>query len=165
MQVTERYEFREDLLPVCLLRTRCSLHAEDAAGVFSHFRSLCERRIRFVAVSDVRAAERLPDLASVRSFGEEAKRFTVEGARWSVGGGAIIVGSRLMRSALNGIAWLYHPDNPAFFCGDMRWAMHWAVETLTTNGIAIPPAVREFARAQEVAETASPIPGRQASTK
>jgi hypothetical protein len=145
--VTGRYEFREDLLPICLLLTRCALHAEDAAGVFSHYRALCERRIRFVAIADVRAAEGLPDAATFRRFGEEAKRFAVEGAPWSMGA-AIITGSRLMRRALNGLAWLYHPERPQFFCGDMRSAVDWAVKTLTTNGIAIPPAVQEFARAQ-----------------
>ncbi|HKO94021.1 MAG TPA: hypothetical protein VJU61_22860 [Polyangiaceae bacterium] len=145
-----RYEFREDLLPICLLLTRCTLHAEDAARIYSHYRALCERRIRFVAVSDVRAAKSLPDLATCQSFGEEAKRFAVEGAPWCIGG-AIIVGSPLIRGALNGIAWLYHAEsNPQFFCGDMRTAVNWAVETLTTNGIAIPPSVQAFARAPEL---------------
>jgi hypothetical protein len=145
--VTGRYEFQEDLLPICLLHTRCTLHAEDAAGIFSHFRSLCERRIRFVAISDVRAAERLPDAATCRSFGEEAKRFTVDSLPWCIGG-AVIVRSPLIRGALNGIAWLYHADSPPqFICGDMASAMAWAVETLTTNGVAIPPSVLEFAHA------------------
>jgi len=146
--VTGRYEFREDLLPLCLLHTRCMLHAEDAAGVFRHFRSLCERRIRFVAIADVRAAERLPDPATYRSFGEEAKRFTADAAAWSMGG-AIIIRSPLIRGALNGMAWLYHAEGPPqFLCGDMRSAAKWAVETLTTHGMAIPSAVQEFARAQ-----------------
>jgi len=155
--VTGRYEFREDLLPICLLLTRCSLHAEDAAGVFNHFRSLCERRIRFVAISDVRAAEHLPDVATYRTFGEEAKRFTSENARWSLGS-AVIIRSRLIRGALNGMAWLYHAERPPFFCDDMRSAVNWAVGTLTTNGIAIPPAVQAFARAQAEPAPASPEP-------
>jgi hypothetical protein len=72
----------------------------------------------------------------------------------------------LIRGALNGIAWLYHAESPPqFFCGDMRSAVHWALETLTINGIAISPAVQEFARAQEVAEAASPLSGRQSSIK
>jgi hypothetical protein len=153
--VTGRYEFREDLLPISLLLTHCTLHAEDAAGIFSHYRSLCERRIRFVAIADVREAERLPDVAAYRRFGEETKRFTVECAAWTMGA-AIILRSPLMRGALNGMAWLYHPESPQFFCGDMRSAVNWAVQTLTTNGIAIPPTVQQFARAQAEPEPASP---------
>jgi len=153
--VTGRYEFREDLLPLCLLHTRCMLHAEDAAGVFRHFRSLCERRIRFVAISDVREAERLPDAATYKAFGEEAKRFTLESAPWSMGS-AIIIRSPLIRGALNGLAWLYHADGPPqFICGDMRSAVDWAVGMLTNNGVAIPPAVQEFARAQAEPEPES----------
>jgi hypothetical protein len=153
--VTGRYEFREDLLPICLLQTRCTLHAEDAAGIFNHYRALCERGIRFVAISDVRAAERLPDAATCRSFGEEAKRFTVEGALWTMGG-AVIIRSRLLRGVLNGMAWLYHAENPSFICGDMRSAVDWAVQKLMTNGIAIPPTVQEFARTLADPEPARP---------
>lgn len=142
-----RYEFREDLLPISLLDTRETLQAADVDGIFSHYRELCRRQVRFVAISDVRAATHLPDAATCRRFGEAADQFAKELDRWSLGG-AIVIESALIRGALTAIEWIYHPRRPTTYFYDLDGAVTWAVHKLESNGIAISPAIREFARLQ-----------------
>lgn len=140
-----RYEFREDLLPISLLNTRDTLQASDVDGIFAHYRTLCERRIRFVSISDVRAATRLPDAATCRRFGEAADQMNAELRTWSLGGG-IVIESALIRGALSAIEWLYHPRSPTTYFYDLHGALSWAVEKLEADGTPISPAIRDFQR-------------------
>jgi hypothetical protein len=142
-----RYEFREELLPICLLHTRETLQAADVDGIFAHYRSLCERRIRFVAISDVRAALKLPDAATCQRFGEESDRLSEQLERWSLGGG-VVLESALIRGALAAIEWLYHPRRPTAYFHDMHGAVSWAIRKLEASGTPITPAIRDFERLQ-----------------
>jgi hypothetical protein len=140
-----RYHFCEDLLPISLLLTRETLRMADAAEVFDYYRRLCQRRIQFVAVSDVRAAKALPDASTCQRFGEEAARFSIESRGWSLGSG-IVLESTLIRGALNAIEWLYHPQSSTTYFDSMRAAIAWAIQRLEANGTAVPEAVRQFER-------------------
>lgn len=140
-----RYEFREDLLPISLLDTRDTLQAADVDGIFAYYRRLCERRIRFVSISDVRAATKLPDAATCRRFGEAADQLSEELGSWSLGGG-VVLESALIRGAISAIEWIYHPKNPTTYFYDLHGAINWAIQKLEANCIPISPAIREFQR-------------------
>lgn len=142
-----RYEFREDLLPISLLLTNDTLQASDVDGIYEHYLSLCRRRMRFVAISDVRAATRLPDAATCRRFGEAADRFSAELHTWSLGS-AIVIESALIRGALAAIEWLYHPRHPTTYFYDLQGAVDWAIHKLEDSGTLITPAIRDFERLQ-----------------
>lgn len=140
-----RYEFREDLLPISLLNTRETLQAADVDGIFAHYRGLCRQSMRFVAISDVRAATKLPDAATCRRFGEAADQLQEELNAWSLGG-AVVIESALIRGALTAIEWIYHPRRPMAYFYDLNGAVTWAIQKLETGGVPISPAIREFAR-------------------
>lgn len=142
-----RYEFREDLLPICLLSTRETLQAADVDGIFAHYRELCRREVRFVSISDVRAATKLPDAATCRRFGEAADQLSGELNVWSLGG-AIVLESALIRGALSAIEWIYHPGRPMTYFHDLQGAVTWAIQKLETGGVPISRAIREFAGQQ-----------------
>ena len=140
-----RYEFREDLFPISLLLTRETLQAADVEGIFSHYRGLCRQRVHFVAISDVRAAQKLPDAATCVRFGEESDRLSEELDVWSLGAG-IVLDSALIRGALSAIEWLYHPRRPHAYFHDMHGALAWAIQRLESVGAPISPAIRDFER-------------------
>jgi hypothetical protein len=140
-----RYEFREELLPLSLLLTHETLQAEDVDGIFEHYRELARRRIRFVAISDVRAARQLPNAATCRRFGEAAARLAADFPGCSLGSG-IVLESALIRGAIGAIEWLYHPDAPTTYFGDMWSAISWAIGKLEAVGAPISPAIRELER-------------------
>lgn len=142
-----RYEFREDLLPISVLLTRETLRADDVDGIFAYYRTLCERRMRFVAISDVRAAMQLPDAVTCQRIGEEADRLSAQLAAWSLGG-AVVLESARIRGAISAIEWLYHPRNPTTYFHDMHGAVSWAIQRLEAAGSPIPAAVRDFERLQ-----------------
>jgi hypothetical protein len=142
-----RYEFREDLLPISLLLTSETLQAADVEGIFAYYRSLCERRLRFVAISDVRAAIKLPDAATCLRFGEEANHLAEQLDMWSLGG-AVVLESALIRGALSAIEWLYHPRRPTTYFHNMHGAVTWAIRKLEAAGTPIPPAIYDFQRQQ-----------------
>jgi hypothetical protein len=145
--MSPRYEFREDLLPISLLNTRETLQAADVDGIFDYYRALCQQRIRFVAISDVRAALKLPDAATCLRIGEEADRLAEQLELWSLGGG-VVLDSALIRGALTAIEWLYRPRRPNMYFHDMHGAVTWAIRKLEASGTPITPAIRDFARMQ-----------------
>lgn len=142
-----RYAFRDDLLPISLLEARETLQAADVDGIFAHYRALCRQQVRFVAISDVRAATKLPDAATCRRFGEAADQLSEELHSWSLGG-AVVLESALIRGALTAIEWIYHPRRPTTYFYDLHGAVTWAMERLERGGVPISPAIREFAREQ-----------------
>ena len=142
-----RYEFREDLLPISLLNTWETLQAADVDGIFAHYRGLCEQRIRFVAISDVRAALKLPDAATCLRIGEETDRLAEQLEVWSLGAG-VVLESALIRGAVTAIEWLYRPRRPNVYFHDMHGAVTWAIRKLEASGTAITPAIRDFERLQ-----------------
>src|SRR5262245_51046347 len=109
--MTNRYEFREDLLPISLLITRATLHESDIEPVFQYYRSLLERRIKFIALSDVRAARELPSAMTRARFADASARFAADADSWSLGAG-MIVESKLIRGALMAIEWLSRSATP-----------------------------------------------------
>lgn len=145
MSSTEGYEFHEDMLPICLLVTRRTLTADDAPGVFEYYRSLCRRKIRFVAVSDVRASLSMPDARTRQRFAEEAARFATDAAAWSLGA-SVVVDSPLIRGALTAIEWLYRPARPTRYFSDFNEAIAWAGALLQARNVALTPAIRSFLR-------------------
>jgi hypothetical protein len=145
--MVHRYEFREELLPLSLLLTRETLQADDVDGIFDHYRGLCQRRISFVAISDVRAARQLPDAATCQRFGEAAALLAAEFPGCSLGAG-IVLESALIRGALSAIEWLYHPEVPTMYFGDMHAAVRWAIAKLEAIGAPISSAIRELERVE-----------------
>lgn len=140
---TPGFEVYEEMLPICLLITRRTLTAEDVPGVFDYYRSLCRRKIRFVAVSDVRASLAMPDAKTRLRFAEEAERFAADAATWSLGA-CVVVDSPLIRGALTAIEWLYRPARPTRYFTDFNDAIAWAVAQLEARGMALTPTIRRF---------------------
>lgn len=141
----EGYEFHEDMLPISLLVTRRTLTADDVPGVFEYYRSLCRRKIRFVAVSDVRASLAMPDAKTRQRFAEEAARFATDAATWSLGA-IVVVDSPLIRGAMTAIEWLYRPARPTRYFTDFNEAITLAVALLEARGVALTPNIRRFLR-------------------
>ncbi len=139
----EGYEFYEELLPISLLVTRRTLTATDVPGVFEYYRWLCRRQLRFVAVSDVRASQAMPDAKTRRRFAEESARFASDAAKWSLGA-IVIVDSPLIRGAMTAIEWLYRPARPTRYFTDFHEALTCAVELLDAGGVALSPSLRHW---------------------
>jgi hypothetical protein len=139
------FEFHDDLLPIALLTTTRTLTYEDAAEIFDYYKSLCSRRIKFVAVSDVRAAKEMPDARTRKEFGEQAARFEAQSRLWSRGS-VVVVGSELIRGALTAIQWIARPATPMTYFSDMGAAIDWAVAQLERDGAEITPAITAFRR-------------------
>lgn len=140
---SDGYEFHEEMLPISLLVTRRTLTAADVPGLFEYYRSLCQRRIRFVAVSDVRAARSMPCAKTRQRFAEEAARFAGDAKTWSLGA-IVIVDSPLIRGALTAIEWLYRPPKPTRYFSDFGDAISCAVGLLEAGDMAITPSIRRF---------------------
>ena len=137
------FEFHEDMLPISLLVTRRTLTADDVPAVYDYYRSLCRRRIRFVAVSDVRASQSMPCAKTRQRFAEEAARFATDAATWSLGA-IVVVDSPLIRGAMTAIEWLYRPARPTRYFSDFNEAIAWAVDLLQARHIPLTPAIRRF---------------------
>jgi DNA gyrase inhibitor GyrI len=141
--VENGYEFHEDLLPISLLSTQRTLQSSEVPGVFDHYRGLCRRGIRFVAITDLRAATEIPDARTRQRFGEEAARFAPESKRWSLGA-ALVLDSPVIRGALTAVEWIYRPEPPTRYFSDLPSAFDWAIQRLKAEGIPITPAIHEF---------------------
>ena len=137
------YEFREDLLPMAFLVARRALRVEDIDGVMGEFRSLVERRIRYVSVADLRGNNEIPDALTRRRYGEEIARFEPFSRVWSLGG-AVVVDSEIVRGALTAIQWVARPQMPMVYFSDLRPAVDWAVQRLEGAGLEVTPAIRAF---------------------
>jgi hypothetical protein len=143
--MAEGYEFHEDLLPISLLITKRTLVTNDVEGVFDYYRGLCRRGIKFVAISDVRAARSMPDAKTRQRFGEGARRFSHESKLWSLGSG-VILESNLIRGALIAIDWIARPETPTAYFESLRDSIDWAISKLEMAHIPITPAIRDFRR-------------------
>ncbi|HEX2736413.1 MAG TPA: hypothetical protein VHM70_32645 [Polyangiaceae bacterium] len=137
------FEFREELLPLSLLITRRTLTVADTEPLFDYYRGLCQRRIRFVAISDVRASTNAPDAKTRKCIADHSNAFAELAKEWSVGS-VIVVQSELIRGALTAIEWLTRPASPRYYCCDMSSAVDRATALLEQAGIPVTPAIRDF---------------------
>jgi hypothetical protein len=137
-----RFEFRDDLLPISLLIAKQTLTASDIGPVFEHYRGFCRRGIRFVAISDVRAACDMPDAKTRAEFGEATAQFVVEAKAWSLGA-AMVVDSSLVRSALVAIDWIARPRQRTRYFTNLPDAIEWACQRLESAGIPLTQAIRD----------------------
>jgi hypothetical protein len=142
---SDGYEVHEEMLPISFLITRRTLTTADVPSVFEYYRSLCRRRIRFVAISDVRASRGMPDAKTRQRFAEEAVRFASDAQTWSLGA-LVIVDSPLTRGALTAIEWLHRPSRPTRYFSDFNEAVACAVSLLEAQQVAIPASIRRFLR-------------------
>ncbi len=153
--MAERYEFHDELLPICLLGVKQTLGVADVQPIFDHYRSLCRRGVKFVAVSDVRAAEQMPDAATRAKLGEAAARFAFEAKPWSLGS-AIVVSSPIIRGALVAVEWISRPATPTSYFSELTDAMDWAVAKLEATHLPVSRTIRDYRqRLQDSARRAS----------
>jgi hypothetical protein len=138
-----RYEFREDLLPISLLITRATLHESDIEPIFAYYRSLLQRRIKFIALSDVRAAREIPNAMTRARFADASAQFASDAKVWSLGAG-LIVESKLIRGALMAIEWLSRGATPNEYFGTLPEALDWAIAKLEAAEIFVPLTIRRF---------------------
>lgn len=143
--MAEHYEFHDELLPVCLLVLKQTLGVADVPPIFEHYRSLCRRGIKFVAISDVRAARQMPDAATRAKLGEAAARFALEAKSWSLGS-AIVVSSPIIRGSLVAVEWISRPVTPTLYFCEMAEAMDWGISKLEAEYLPVPRAVRDYRR-------------------
>jgi hypothetical protein len=139
------YDFREDLLPISLLVTRRTLRVDDVEPIFEHYRELCRRRIQFVSISDVRAAQQIPDAKTRQRIAEAALGFKAVSEHWSLGAG-IVLESTVIRCVLMAIEWIARPKTPTAYFRNMPDAIDWAIARLDDARIPVTVAIRDFRR-------------------
>lgn len=141
--MSEGFVIREDLLPIALVTTTRTLTCADADELFAYYRSLCERRTRFIAVSDIRGSKEMPCARTRRHFAEHAARFRLQSQIWSLGS-VVVVESPLIRGALTAIEWCSRPARPTQYCADMDSGMQLAIAALRAARIPLGPRLERL---------------------
>lgn len=145
--MSEGFVIREDLLPVALVSTTRTLSCADADELFEYYRGLCQRRIRFVAVSDIRGSKEMPCARTRRHFAEHAARFRLQSQIWSVGS-IVVVESNLLRGALTAIEWCSRPARPNQYCADLETGLQLAIAALRAARVPLGPALERLEEGQ-----------------
>jgi hypothetical protein len=141
--MSEGFVIREDLLPISLVTTTRTLTCADADELFEYYRSLCERRIRFIAVSDIRGSREMPCARTRRHFAEHVARFRLQSVLWSVGS-VIVVESSLLRGALTAIEWCSRPARPTQYCADLDNGLLLAIAALRAAKVPLGPRLERL---------------------
>jgi hypothetical protein len=144
----------------------------DSIGTLTRAFDECfARRERFALITDTRPLTRLPDAIWRRTLGDWLNEpvFRLRTGRYNVGSATIFT-SRLTRSTMTAILWVWKPPAPQFAASNMVEAADWCCDMLTRAKVPMSPELdawheRERERERGEANQASEANDRDRAAK